>query len=206
MTVRTNWYTMDNKLGVNLNKLVTSVSITANPLTPEYPGVPHNLGDRVQSNGGGEWVFVQATATVTAFSTIAIYPGYKAAILTSSNVSTTADPTMYGIAQWQVPTSVSVGGTSYGATAQPGDFFWALVKADNGIKILTQDSAMPGSAGILLFAGSTAGWVATSSADGPQLNGLVAIGSATDANTNAVAEVGMFTYISPFPRIRGLTA
>ncbi len=68
MAIITNWYTVDNKPGANLNQPQT-ISTTTNP---DYPAANFALGDRCQGNNGSEWVFVQASATVTANNLVAI--------------------------------------------------------------------------------------------------------------------------------------
>lgn len=194
MTVRTNWYTMDGKLGVDLNYVVTSVSVTANPSQPEYPGIPHNLGDRVQGNGGSEWVFVQASATVTTYGCIAIGAGHKAENITINHVTGTAVGYMYGFAQFKTRAGASVGAAN-GGVANAGDFFWALVKANDGIKV-RMASASPSAGNSNLFVGASSnGTFLTAGSCG--MAGVVAIAA---TNTNA-AELQMYSYLMPILKV-----
>lgn len=199
MTIRTTWYTMDNKAGVNLNAVVTSVTVTNNPTQPEYPGLPHNLGDRVQGNNGSEWVFVVASATVTAFNTIAIGSGFGAVNLTTALPA--SNLYAYGFAQFQPANGVTQGNAS-GGVANTGDGFWALMKADSGIKVNVNASVTAGQ-GAALYIFGTAG-ILTASAktsaapDGGRLNGLFVIGSADGALDEITSiEIGAFSYIMP---------
>ena len=73
------------------------------------------LGDRVQGNNGSEWVFVQASTTVTAFMAVAIDNTFKANDLTSALIA--SNVYSYGIAEFQA------------SNAQPNDYFWALLTA-----------------------------------------------------------------------------
>ena len=57
MAIITNWYTVDNKPGANLNQPQT-ISTTTNP---DYPAANFALGDHCLGNNGSEWVFVQAS-------------------------------------------------------------------------------------------------------------------------------------------------
>lgn len=194
MAVRTNWYTMDNKLGVNLNRVITSVTTGANPTQPEYPGIPHNLGDRVQGNGGSEWVFVQASATISTYACIAIGVGSKAENITISHVTATAVGYMYGFAQFNTVAGASVGAAA-GGVANTGDFFWALVKANDGIKVRLATASPSGGASELFVAASSVGTLLT--AGSCLLVGAMAVAA---TNTNA-AEVQMYTYLLPVFRI-----
>lgn len=178
MTVRTNWYTMDNKLGVNLyNTLITSINSSATP-NPDYPGPPANLGDRVQGNAGSEWMFVQASATVTANNLIAIDVNGKCANLTTALI--TSGVYSYGIATIQA--------TQANATDQ----FWACLKANNGaaLNAVTTGSAATGAA---LYLSAEPGRVTTSVLAPGRLNGPQ---FATTATGNA-QEVVMIGYILP---------
>lgn len=148
MTIVTNWYTMDNKEGVNLNGIQT-ISTTSNP---DYPAPNAKLGDRVQGNNGSEWVFVQASTTVTAFMAVAIDNTFKANDLTSALIA--SNVYSYGIAEFQ-PGQGNPGDGAQATTAQPNDYFWALMKANGGVAINVSPSATRGS--FLYIAGGTPG-------------------------------------------------
>lgn len=131
MTTLNTFYAMDNKEGVDLNYIQTSVTST----DPVVPGPRAKLGDRVQGNGGSEWLFVQASATVTAYNVIAIDAAFKAATLTETLM--VSNQYVYGIAEFppnQLNTTVSIGNAN-GGVASPGDFFWAALKIAAGGKI-----------------------------------------------------------------------
>lgn len=198
MTAITNWYTVDNKPGVNLNNVVTSVSITTNPPAPEYPLPPFALGDRCQGNAGSEWIFVRASATVTAYNLVAIgpAPNFSAVNLTSALVASNAYT--YGIAEFQ-PTAGVTAGNATGGVANAGECFWALLKANAGVRLNTTVSLTIG-LGTGLYISGTAGFVAASASGSSRLNGLVYAGTVSiDASsaTYTALEVNMFSYILP---------
>lgn len=203
MTINTSWYTMDNKLGVNLNKVITSVTITANPTQPEYPGVPMNLGDRVQGTDGSEWMLVKASATVSCFNVVAIDTNLAAANMSTALLA--SGVYVPGIAQFQIRNNVTVGNAN-GGVANAGDFFWALMKANSGIRLNTTATATltPGAA--LYIDGANPGFITASAPTsaapgGGRLNGLMYVGTVSidGASTAAVLSVegAMFSYILP---------
>lgn len=201
MTIRSTWYTMDNKAGVNLNAVISSVTVTNNPTQPEYPGLPHTLGDRVQGNNGSEWVFVRASATITCFNVVAIDSGYNATTMTTTLLASN----LYhpGIAETQIVGGVTAGNAN-GGVINANDFFWALVKAVQGARVNANTSATISPGAALYLSGTIAGHVTSSAGTsaapgGGRLNGLMAISSVDSAAVSAPAslEVGMFSYILP---------
>lgn len=124
MAIVTNWYTMDGKLGVWLNFTITSLTTDSNL---EYPAPPAKLGDRVQGNMDSEWVFVRASTTVTQFMAIAIDNSGNANDLTSALIA--SHVYTYGIAEFQT------------TQANPGDYFWALLRANGGVAVQVSPSA-----------------------------------------------------------------
>lgn len=202
MTIETLWYVMDGKLGVDLNNIVSSVTIGASPAQPEYPGPPANLGDRVQGNNGSEWMFVVASATISAYNFIAINKSFGA--LNCGTAVAASGIYTFGFAQFKLPTSVTVGSAS-GGVVNAGDFFWALIKANAGgarANITTSISAQPGVK--LYVSGATPGWLTTSvttSTNIVQIVGLQLVTTVVGADNGApsAGEVAMYTY--PFPGI-----
>jgi hypothetical protein len=201
MAINVNWYVMDGKLGVNLNKVVTSVTVTSNPSQPEYPGIPHNLGDRVQGNNGSEWMFVQASATVTAFNMVQIGRGFKAQNLVYATAASLSALFVYGVAQFQLYGSASVG-AAVGGVANAGDFFWALMKANGGARVNLSSSVSVAPGAALYMHATIPGFLTTSvtASNGiVEVVGIVPQASASGADTGVpgAMEVAMFTY--PFP-------
>lgn len=201
MPICTNFYTMDNKAGVDLNNVFTSVDSTTAP-NPAVPAAPHNLGDRVQGNNGSEWWFVRASATVTAFNMVAISRTFRAINLTTALVASN----LYcpGIAQFQ-PTGGVTQGNASGGVCNTDDFFWAMVKVAQGARVNCTVSATMALGAALYVSGSAPGHI-TASAEtsaaiaGGRLNGMMYTGTvsidAASATTTAI-EVGMFGYIMP---------
>jgi len=172
----TNWYTMNNKLGVNPNEVVVISSTSF----PEYPAPPAKLGDRVQGNNGSEWCYVQASATVNRGYLVAIDANFKCAPLTSA--LSIAGLYTFGIAQFQA------------TLANSSEFFWALMKVAQGATVIVDASSSVGNAGAALYVGgSTPGTVMVTAVTN-RLNGLIAITSISSGNS---LEVGMFSYIIP---------
>lgn len=194
MAINVNWYVMDGKLGVNLNKVITSVTVTSNPSQPEYPGIPHNLGDRVQGNNGSEWMFVRASVTVTAFNMVQIGRGFMAENVRVSAATSATALFTYGVAQFQLYGSASVG-AAVGGVANTGDFFWALMKANGGVRVnlVTSISAAPGNK---IYLASAFPGMLTTSASLAQVVGVAvqASASAVDTGPPGALECAFYTY------------
>ena len=141
MAIVTNWYTMDNKAGVDLNYPQT-ISASTNP---DYPAPSAKLLDRVQGNMGSEWVFVQASTTVSANNLVVISNTGIANNMTSALQA--SHVYAYGVAEFQA------------SNAQPGDFFWALLKANGGVGVTVSPSA---GRGVQLYISALAGAVTSS--------------------------------------------
>lgn len=213
MTIVTNWYTEDSKLGVNLNIVVSvgNLSTNASGDALSYPNTSYTpkLGDRVQGLNGSEWLYVKAGTTVTAFNECAISPGFSAQNLTAALI--VSNQYTYGVAEFQPVNGVSVGAAT-GGVANTDEFFWALVKANAGIRINATGTLNPGAD---LYLAGTAGRVAGSSsivsiAGGGRLNGLMFIGSVSiDGSSNVPgnvnAEFGMFGYLMPAAQMAAIT-
>lgn len=187
MTIVTNWYTMDCKEGVNLNQVQT-ISTTSNP---DYPAPNAKLGDRVQGNNGSEWVFVQASTTVTQFMAVAIDNTFKANDLTSALIS--SGVYSYGIAEFQLgnPGSATVGAN----VAQPNDYFWALLKANGGVAINISPSATRGT--ILYLAPGAPGQFTSSALSGYAADNMQIVAS-IGTSASGPAEAILRSYIQ-FP-------
>lgn len=155
MTIVTNWYTMDCKEGVDLNNPIT-INTTTNP---EYPAPPHKLLDRVQGIYGSEWVFVQASATVTANNGIVIDNLGKANSMTSALVA--SHVYSYGIAEFQA------------SVANANDFFWALLKANGGVAVNISPSV---GRGVQMYISAVAGSF-TSSVTSNAIEGIELVAS-----------------------------
>lgn len=178
MTLRTNWYTMDNKLGVDLNYPETRTTVTTTVTgIPELPGSSHNLGDVVLGNNGSKWMYVQAAATVTAQNLISINSANVATVLTSTLA--TSNTNTIGLAQMAATAA---------ATSQ---YFWALLEARNGAFINTTGSCLTGTQ--LYISSGTVG-VVTTSVSTVALKNIYTLSSATA--TTATLEVAMLSEIT----------
>lgn len=176
MTINTNWYTMDGKEGVDLNNPQT-ISTTSNP---DYPGPNAKLLDRVQGNFGSEWVFVQASTTVTANNAIVIDNTGKANNSTPALIA--SNVYALGIAEFQA------------STAQPNDYFWACLKADGGLAINVSPSA---GRGVALYLSAVAGSFSSSvNGSGGRINNISLVAS-IGTSASGPGEAVLFAYMQP---------
>jgi len=163
MSVRTRWYTEDNKLGVDLNNTEAAIAVTT---YPEFPANRIALGEQVQGVGGSRWMYVVASATVSANNLIAISPAgateFHAESLTSAHVA--SGIYSFGISQMSV------------AAAATGEAFWALLEARSGAAINCVSSCVAG-AQLYLYPGQ-AGKI-TTTATGYFILGLYAVSPMT---------------------------
>lgn len=176
MAILTNWVCLENRAGVNLNQPLT-ISVTTNP---EWPNeFPASLGDRVQGSNGSEWIFVQASATITANMLVAISNAFKATTLTSA----LAVSALYsiGVAEFQA---------SAAATA---DYFWALLKANGGVAVNAVASTSMSS---IVYIAGTAGMI-TSSVTSNALNGIIPVSATLTTSASGPMECRIWNYITP---------
>lgn len=145
--IKTFWYATDNKEGVNLNTPITSVGdFTSLSQELSIPLVPFALGERVQGQNGSEWIFVQATVTVTAYNLVAIDANFKARNCTDAIMA--SNLYSFGVAEFQA--SVANGSTG-------GDYFWACTMQRGGglISAAASSSCLRGT--LLYLLGTLAG-------------------------------------------------
>lgn len=198
MAIRTAWFTMDGKEGVDLNNVQATIDVTTQP---EYPAAPMNLGDRVQGGNGSEWMYVIASATVTAFNMVCINKNFGAVNITTalqaSNIYT------FGFVQCQG--LVSTDGTSLG-NVQPGQRFWALMKVAQGARVNVNPSVSVALGARLYVDGTNAGFLTTSVTASNGILQVVGVFPAVSATSGAstglattIVEMGMFTY--PYPAV-----
>lgn len=155
MTVVTQFYTMDNKEGVDLNNIQTSISSTSDP---SVPAPRAKLGDQVLGNNGSQWVFVQASATITCYNVVAIDTNFQARNASSTVLA--SGIYTYGIFEQQpnqLGSTVSVGNNS-GGVIQPSDYFWAAMRIAGGGQVNCVTTAV---AGARLFISTTPGVMTT---------------------------------------------
>jgi hypothetical protein len=148
------WFTLDTKEGVDLNNPQT-ISTTANP---EIPAPRAALGTRVQGNNNSEWVFVQASTTVSQNSLVAIDVNFAANPLTTTLASSLVYT--YGICQI---------GTMQATNCQPNDYFWALLRASGGATINVSATA---ARGVQLYVATAQAGAVTSTASGTAVKNL----------------------------------
>ena len=179
MAVNTNWYTMDNKVGVDLNNVQT-ISVTTEP---SYPAANAVLGDRVQGNDGSEWIFVQASTTVSQYMAVAIDLNNRANNLTSALVA--SNVYSYGLAQFRA-TQANGGGAA-------GEFFWALLKCASGAGINLAASA---GRGVQLYISSGTAGAFTSSVTSNAIMGI-ALQASIGTSASNPGEVAIRNYMLP---------
>jgi len=130
MAVNTTWFPLDGKEGLGLGTVIPNSQANATT-NPEYPAPPAKLLDRVQGNMGSEWVYVQASTTVSQYNCVVIDNTGRANNMTSALVA--SNVYAYGFAQFDA-TQANGGGSS-------GDYFWALLKANGGVGVNLSASA-----------------------------------------------------------------
>lgn len=174
MTIVTNWFTMDDKEGADLNNPQT-INTTTNP---EYPAANAKLLDRVQGIYGSEWLFVQASTTVTANNAVVIDNVGKANNMTSALIA--SNVYSYGIAEFQA------------SNAQPNDFFWALLKANGGVAVNISPSV---GRGVQMYVSAVAGSF-TSSVTSDAIMGIALVAS-IGTSASGPGEAIIRTYMLP---------
>ena len=175
MTIITNWYSTDNKEGVNLNQTQT-ISPTANP---DYPAPSFALLERVQGCQGSEWVFVKASTTVTQFMAVVIDNLGNANDATSALIA--SNVYAMGIAEFQT------------TQANPGDYFWALLKADGGVAVNVSPSV---GRGVPMYIAAATPGAFTSSANTTRINNISLIAS-IGTSASGPGEAMIFAYMQP---------
>lgn len=194
MTVLQSFYPMDNKEGVNLNVVITSISAT---LDPSVPAPPHKVGDRVQGNGGSEWLFVKASATVTAYNFVAIDAGFNCANATEA--LTVSNQYVFGVAEFppsQLGATVSIGNAN-GGVAGVGDYFWAALKIAAGGRI---NCAVTAARGAKLYVSGLIPGNLTSAATTtvPQITGVAIVEVLTTISVPQSAEFVQQSYFGTY--------
>lgn len=144
-TIITNFYTVDNQVGANLNAPQT-INTTTNP---EYPAPNDSLGDTCQGIGGSQWVFVKASTTVTALNVVMIDESFNANNVnyTQATTVTVMNQKTLGVAEFQA------------SLANPGDYFWAQMRGQGGSLVNAQSTAAAGTQ--LYLSASTPGAITT---------------------------------------------
>jgi hypothetical protein len=141
---------------------VISPRLGAQPIGDTSTTAKHNLGERVMARDSalydGEFVYVQASNSITANDAIAIKHGYKVAPLTITNAKTAVE---IGFAQVAVGTK--------------GDYFWAQ---KDGRPIVR--CALATQPDVPLYASATGG-VLTSVSTSAAIQGVVAVTQVTNS-------------------------
>lgn len=140
-------YSVLGKTGVDVS-VVYTVSAS---LTPETPAPPFQPGDVTYGQYGSEYVFVQATTSITFYDFVCITGLNAAASMTTTTLGATA-----GVRIGLAPPNTTTGGSANGSILA-GTYFWAAV---NGSRLLgvTSTTAV---AGVQLFSSATAGFAST---------------------------------------------
>ena len=170
------WFDTDDQSGADFNN-PQSVNVNTDPSVPA-PRVA--VGTRHQGINNSEWVFVQASTTVSQNSLVAIDCNFQANPLTttlaSSNVYT------YGLCQI---------GTYQATNCQPTDYFWALLRASGGA---TMNISGVAARGAQLYVATAQAGAATTSATGTALKNIFVNTSVSGSTT--YVDVVMPSYIT----------
>lgn len=167
------FYQTLNNLGVDPT-LYYAVSASA---TPETPAPPFSVGTQAFGSDGSQFVFVQASTSISLTDFVAINQGtpaspYQANSLTTTNISSSL---LNGVGSSGL---VVKGSVSY---IPAGSYFWACTK---GTYIPATTSGGTGglatnTSGVALFTSSTAGILTSVTASGPAFGGIICINSLT---------------------------
>lgn len=163
MTAPTTWNTLPIE-GVDVNQ-VYAVSAS---VTPETPAPPFLIGTEVIGTNGSQFVFVQASTSISANDFVAITGANEANSLTNTNVAATG-----GVRIGVAPGAPVV--TSVGIAA--GSYFWAQM---NGSQIKGNGVAATSTSNVQMYTSAVAGVVSSiTGSSGVALGGVVVTASAT---------------------------
>lgn len=167
------FYQTLNNLGVDPTQQY-SVSASA---TPETPAPPFLVGTKAFGSDGSEFLFVQASTSISLTDFVAINIGsntspYQANSLTTTNVQSSL---LVGIGSTGLVLKSSVSFIPAQA------YFWAMTKGQN-VPATTSGGTgglATNSAGVILFTSATAGILTSVTGAGPALQGVICINSLT---------------------------
>lgn len=164
------FYQTLNNLGVDPTAYYT---FTAS-VTPETPAPPFTVGTRAFGSDGSEFVFVQASTSISLTDFVAINTGSWAAPFMANSLTTTnvASSIMYGIASSGLVLKQSV------TFIPAGAFFWACTKGTY-LPATTSNGLASNTSGVILFTSATAGVLTSVTGAGPALEGVICINSLT---------------------------
>ncbi len=163
MTQPTNFSTLSQE-GVDLNQTYT---VSAS-LTPETPAPPFLIGTETVGSNGSQYLFVQASTSVSANDFVAITGANQANSLTNTNIAATG-----GVRLGIAPGSPVV--TSLGIAA--GTYFWAAL---NGSQLNGNGVAASTTSNVQLYSSAVAGAISSvTGSSGVPLGGVVLTASAT---------------------------
>lgn len=163
MTQVTNFATTPQG-GIDLN----NVYVVSASLTPETPAPPFALGTEVIGLNGAQYLFVQASASISANDFVAITGANQANSLTNTN-AVAAGGVRIGVAPGApVVTSTGIAAASY---------FWAAL---NGSALSANGVAASTTSNVQLYTTAVAGAVASvTGSSGVALGGVIMTASAT---------------------------
>lgn len=150
--------------GIDLN----NVYVVSASLTPETPAPPFAIGTEVIGANGAQYIFVQASTSISANDFLAITGANQANSLTNTNVAA-AGGVRIGVAPGApVVTSTGIAALSY---------FWAAL---NGSQLIGNGVAASTTSNVQLLTSAVAGVVSSvTGSSGQPLGGVVMTLSAT---------------------------
>lgn len=168
-----------NILGVDVTNIYVS---TAASINPEISPQQFALGQMIQAQNGGEFVFVQASTSISGNDFLAITLAFQANSITTTNAQESATP---GLTIGVAPA------TTVGILA--GQWFWAQTRGKNVVGNLGAAS----STGVTLYTTAVAGVLAsvTGSNSSIALGGVICVAS----NSSLTATPG--TVVMSWPRV-----
>ena len=144
----------------------TQYYVVSASLTPETPAPPFLPGQMVMGNNGSEFVFVQASTSISLGDFLAITTGATANSLTSTNVQSSLG------ARIGMASAVIAGSVTY---IPAGAYFWATLRGMAQPGNLGTAITAPAGANIQLFTSATAGAVTSVTTSSTLAAGLAGI-------------------------------
>ena len=168
-----------NILGVDVAAIYVS---TGQSINPELSPQQFALGQMIQAQNGGEFVFVQASTSISGNDFVAITLGFQANSITTTNAQETATP---GFTIGVAPA------TTVGVLA--GQWFWAQTRG----KAVTANLGAASTTGVILYTTAVAGVLSsvTGSSSSTAVAGVVCVAS----NSSLAASAG--TVVMSWPRV-----
>lgn len=171
------FYQTLNMVGVDPTTYYTNLATAGGSVTPEYPAPPFIAGTRAFGSDGSEFVFVQASTSISLTDFVILNSAQQAGTYQANSVTNTTVISSLGVAIAATGLIVKQSVSFIPA----GAFFWAQTKGQF-IPATTSTGLASNAGGVTLFSTATAGVlssVTTSSTLAGAFIGIICINSLT---------------------------